>query len=311
MEAPDRNGRGWLRALGLLALATALSVVHPAVLVAVPFILLVFALPGRRAMAVLVASLAAILVLGGPADSGLWSLERGWGLLLGGWFAALTMSRPRAHFSSRAIGAVTGTFLVMVLFLLVRPGGWEIVDWTVTSRMEEGIATALEVMRLVRGEDALPQAFMTAVLETARLQGRIFPAMLGLASLAGLGVAWWLYLRLARREDRGVGPLEEFRFNDQLVWVLITGLTLFLLGSSDGVSRAGVNAMVFMGGLYVLRGAGVVVFLSGGVSVLGVLLLCVGMIFLAPVIIAGAMFIGLGDTWLDLRRRAGAALGRP
>ncbi len=311
MEAPDRNGRGWLRALGLLALATALSVVHPAVLVAVPFILLVFALPGRRAMAVLVASLAAILVLGEPADSGLWSLERGWGLLLGGWFAALTMSRPRAHFSSRAIGAVTGAFLVMVLFLLVRPGGWEIVDWTVTSRMEEGIATALEVMRLVRGEDALPQAFMTAVLETARVQGRIFPAMLGLASLAGLGVAWWLYLRLARREDRGVGPLEEFRFNDQLVWVLITGLTLFLLGSSDGVARAGVNAMVFMGGLYVLRGAGVVVFLSGGVSVLGVLLLCVGMIFLAPVIIAGAMFIGLGDTWLDLRKRAGAASGRP
>jgi hypothetical protein len=311
MEAPDRNGRGWLRALGLLALATALSVVHPAVLVAVPFILLVFAIPGRRATAILLASLAAILVLGGPSDSGLWSLERAWGLLLGGWFTALTLSRPRAHFIPRAIGAVAGTTLVMVLLLLIRPGGWEIVDWTVTSRMEEGIATALEVLRLVRGEDALPQAFMTAVLETASLQARIFPAMLALASVAGLGVAWWLYVRLARRGDGGVGPLEEFRFNDQLVWVLITGLTLFLLGSSDGVSRAGVNAMVFMGGLYVVRGAGVVVFLSGGVSVLGVLLLCVGMVFLAPVIITGAMIIGLGDTWLDLRKRAGAALGRP
>ena len=311
MEAPDRNGRGWLRALGLLALATALSVVHPAVLVAVPFILLVFALPGRRATAILVASLAAILVLGGPVDSGLWSLERAWGLLLGGCFAALTMSRPRAHFIQRAIGAVAGTILVMVLLLLVRPGGWEIVDWTVTSRMEEGIATALEVLRLVRGEDALPQAFLTAVLETAHLQARIFPAMLALASVAGLGVAWWLYVRFAGPEHRGVGPLEEFRFNDQLVWVLITGLTLFLLGSGDGVSRAGVNAMVFMGGLYVVRGAGVVVFLSGGVSVLGVLLLCVGMVFLAPVIITGAMIVGLGDTWLDLRKRAGAALGRP
>ena len=50
-----------------------------------------------------------------------------------------------------ALGAVAGTFLVMLLFLTFHPGDWEVVDWAVTSRMEDGIATALEVMRLLRG----------------------------------------------------------------------------------------------------------------------------------------------------------------
>ena len=35
--------------------------------------------------------------------------------------------------------------------------------------------------------------------------------------------------------------------------------------------------------------------------------LALGLIFLPPVILMGALVIGLGDTWLDLRARARAA----
>jgi hypothetical protein len=96
--------------------------------------------------------------------------------------------------------------------------------------------------------------------------------------------------------------LKEFRFNDQMVWVLILGITALLL-SSGAVERAGANAVVFVGALYALRGAGVVLFLTGGVSLFGGLLFLVGFIVLAPFVTLGAMFIGLGDTWFDLRGR--------
>ena len=67
--------------------------------------------------------------------------------------------------------------------------------------------------------------------------------------------------------------------------------------------------MVFMGGLYAMRGAAVLLFLSGGVSGFGVLFLIVGMLFLSPVLISGALLIGVGDTWFDLRSKAEAITG--
>ena len=81
----------------------------------------------------------------------------------------------------------------------------------------------------------------------------------------------------------------------------------------------GVAALVvFMGGLYTLHGAAVLLFLNSGVLVLGLFVVALGMLLLAhvlmlgilaPVLILGALFIGVGDTWLDLRSRAEAIAG--
>ena len=48
------------------------------------------------------------------------------------------------------------------------------------------------------------------------------------------------------------------------------------------------------------------VFLSGGISVLGSVLLAIAFLFVAPVLLAGAMIVGIGDPRLDLRERASA-----
>jgi hypothetical protein len=190
----------------------------------------------------------------------------------------------------------------MALLFWVQPGHWAVVDWAVRSRMERGMSAALEAFRYLRPE-GLSETFEARAAEAMVLQGTIFPALLGLASLAALGLAWWLWNRLSLGEEGDrLGPLREFRFNDQLVWILILGLGVLLLGSGL-LGRLGTNTVVFMGALFALRGVAVVLFLSGGVSFLGIVLFLVGLLFLAPLLVTGAFVIGLGDAWLNLRAR--------
>ena len=295
---------GWKRVFALFLVTLALSVVQPSVLAGIPLVLMVAALPVRRTGAYVAAAVAAFLALGGAARDGLWYAERGWAILLGGWFVALTLRWPTARFTTRGLGAVSGAAAAAVAVLGLSPGRWAVLDWRVGERMRAGISTALEAVRAVQGEgEALSPALVAAVYRTAEVQAQIFPATLGLASLAALGVAWWVYVRLGFGSDRGLGPMREFRFNDHLVWMFIAGLVLLVTGGESGPGRAGSNAVVFMGALYALRGTAVVVFLGGGVSALGALLLALGLLFVAPVVLAGALVIGLGDTWLDIRGR--------
>jgi len=309
LEADSSVRRGWIRAVGLIFASVAFSVIHSGLLVAVPFALLVLFLPCRRWVALATGFVVTGLALMGPTSSGLWYMERGWVLFLSGWFLALTLRWPESGFLSRGLGAVTGSFGAMALLFWSRPGAWAVADWAMTSRMEAGVAMALQAVQFSLGPEAVPQFVQAGVLETVALQAHLFPALLGLTSLASLGVAWWLYLRASQAESGGIGPFRELRFHDQLVWVLIVGL-LFFLGSGGLLDRVGVdlgrvgtNAVVFMGALYALRGAAVVLFLAGGVSFLGGVLLMFGFFFMAPLLLAGAFIMGLGDTWLDLRAR--------
>jgi hypothetical protein len=142
----------------------------------------------------------------------------------------------------------------------------------------------------------------------------VFPALLALQSLAALALAWATYHRLSRaRLGAPLRPLKEFRFNDQLVWGLIVGLTIVLLPTLSTVRGLGRNLLVFFGALYAVRGFGVLSWFMAPGS-LGVTLL-VGFIMLAAPVIqvfaalvlmflgAAAMALGLGDTWADWRNR--------
>jgi hypothetical protein len=130
----------------------------------------------------------------------------------------------------------------------------------------------------------------------------LLPALLALESLAALGLAWGLYQRLsAVKIGPALGPLTEFRFSDQLIWGLAVGLTLCLLPAFVEARGVGFNLLLFFGALYLVRGLGVLAWIAKGRYLFMILLGLIpqGLALLGVV----ALAFGLGDTWLDLRRR--------
>ncbi len=297
--------RTWPRAAALLVITLVFSVSSAGVLVAVPFVTLTMVLGSRRLPAAVAAMLAVFVAVGVPTRGGVWYLERGWAVVLAGWFVVLTMRWPRSRFFPRAFAAVAATAALTGLLVMVRPGSWSMVNWLITEGMMRSVSLA-QMSKAVMFEVSLSTAQLNTLFELVAQQGRLFPALLGLSSLSALAVAWWAYVRLSPGSGLGLGPLREFRFNDHLVWLLLTGLALIVLGAGDGWTSAGSNAVVFMGGLYAMRGAAVLLFLNGGVTGFGFFFLAVGMLFLPPVLIMGALVVGVGDTWLDLRSKATA-----
>ena len=301
--------RTWPRAAGLWFITLILSLSTSAgVLVAFPFLALTMVLGLRRLPAAVAAIFAVLVAVGVPARGGVWYFERGWAVVLAGWFVVLTMRWPRSRFFPRAFAAVAATTALVGLLLMVRPGSWSTVNWVLTEGL---MRTASFIAQVLMESD--PEAYSTGDLNTAyewtAQLGRLLPALLGLSSLSGLAVAWWAYVRLSAGSRLGLGPLRDFRFNDHFVWLLLIGLALLVFGSGEGWTSGGGNAVVFMGGLYAMRGAAVLLFLSGGVTGFGVLFLVVGMLFLSPVLISGALLVGVGDTWFDLRSKAEAIAG--
>ena len=98
-------------------------------------------------------------------------------------------------------------------------------------------------------------------------------------------------------------PLSEFRFNDQLVWGLVAGVTLLVLPTLNEARGLGLNLAAFFGVLYALRGLGVLDWFLAPRGFVRVLFIIA--IFLAwPVVGVFSLGLGLGDTWIDWRGRA-------
>jgi hypothetical protein len=127
----------------------------------------------------------------------------------------------------------------------------------------------------------------------------LLPALLALESLAALGLGWAIYRRLSPvKIGPPLGKLVDFRFNDQLIWGLAVGATLCLLPQFEEGRNAGYNLLLFFGTLYLIRGTGVLAWMSKGRYTLVFVLSLIPQVFI-PVTLA----LGLGDTWLDLRKR--------
>jgi len=304
-SSPRRRPRGWIRAAALLGVALANPVASPTILVGVPFLALALALGLRRFGVAVAAVFWMLFVVSGNPGDGVWYVERGWALIAGGCFAALTFRRPDEPFSVRALLALAVGAGATGLFLGLRGGAWEALRWAVRDRMIDGVATVIDAWQVMRGGEAVSPALVSTLYRTVELQAAVFPALVGIASMAGLGVAWWLYVRLSSGSDQGLRPVRDFRFNDHLVWLFIGGLLLLVIRWGDALASVGANAVVFMGALYALRGAAVIMFLSGGLSVLGYVLVALGLIFVPPLVFMGALVVGIGDTWLDVRSKVG------
>jgi hypothetical protein len=294
------TGGRWPAVVGLSLVVIMLSVVQPALLVFVPLGLLLVAIPSRPLRLHLVGLgmlLLALTLIGAHADM-LWYAQRGWVLVLGAWFVGMVVTWPRASFISRALAAVTGSVGTAVVLFVVRRGGWQQLDWTIGQSYRREAATVAVQMNA----GSLGKEFSGAMMQAAALQARLYPALLALASVAALGLAWWAYRRLVARESP-LGLLRDFRFSDELVWVLIAGLALVVAPLGDVAARAGVNVLAFMVALYALRGLAVLLALVGMPSIVGTIVAVVVALLLYPVVMTGAVVLGITDTWLDLRTR--------
>lgn len=306
--------RGWavVRAVALTLVVALFAPVSPVVLVCVP--LAVQLLAFRRTDAISLA-LAAVLLLvvfqPGGGTGPLWFAERAWGLLLGGGFVAVTVLWSHASLLLRSLAALAAGIVAVVATGLVRPDLAAELDWWIVQELQRAAGLAYEWMASGAGIGGLGPGFERRVLAVADWQSVLYPSFLALASLASLAVGWFVVRRLSGREEV-LGPVREFRFSGGLVWLLVAGCVLFLLPAGETVRRVGENAMVFMGGLYLLRGVGVLLWVGASVltTTWSAALWSVVALLLYPVVLTVALLLGIGDTWIDVRTRLTALMGR-
>jgi hypothetical protein len=119
---------------------------------------------------------------------------------------------------------------------------------TVTSVIESHPKEWQQLVDKVPAFSELPTETERGLASVSDVGRTIFPSLLALESLAALALAWATYHRLGRtRLGAPLQPLREFRFNDQLVWGLIVGLTTILVPTLSTLRGFGQNLLVFFG----------------------------------------------------------------
>jgi hypothetical protein len=211
------------------------------------------------------------------------------------------------------VGLSFGIGLALVLFASKKP---ELVERTIkteyTRRVDSWLADwaamsdTPEWKQFTRdnpGMETLSRESSDRLRELPPKTARLYPAVLALESLSVLALAWALYHRVSRsRIGPPLAPLKEFRFNDQLVWGLVLGITAVAVPTLKIFSTVGLNLLVFFGALYALRGLGVLAWFFAPGRLMVALTIALA-IFIWPLLGVFALGIGLGDTWLDWRSR--------
>jgi hypothetical protein len=286
---------------------------------------------GRAFLAVAWVAIATLMaVQSGTAPTPFYNLVRGWSLLLAGSFGIVCLFSLRRPLFARALLALGITMALAMIMSVIGPVTLSQASKTVATEFARRNAETMSAMNeviqthpaqwtdLTSKVPKLAEAVAETPKELTLLSGwgiTVFPALLALQSLAALALAWATYHRLGRaRLGAPLRPLREFRFNDQLVWGLIVGLTIMLLPTLTSLRGAGKNLLVFFGALYAVRGFGVLTWFmapgSLGITLtVGFLMLLVPLlnVFVALAFVMAAiasLALGLGDTWADWRNRA-------
>ena len=283
-------------------------VLAPPVLVFAPFAgLLLLAGPRtvRGWLWLLATGVATILWLnqsGGLAGQ----FTRAAAVLLTGTFLALTLWRPSARFS-RALVSTAIAGLALVAWMWHLGVGWSELQHAV----EQDLWSANRdfIMRVGQTATGGGNQLLDEMSTMARTIAALYPALLSLAGVAGLRLAWAWHHRIAQRPlgDAPAG-FASFEFSDQLVWGWVVGLALCLLPLPPVSSAIGANVLMVWAFLYAARG--LAVFSAGSKRVPGhvIATLTVVAMFLLPFVIGGLTLLGLADTWLDFRRRLTASI---
>jgi len=227
-------------------------------------------------------------------------------VLMTGSFLALTVWRPSAQFSrALAATAIGGGGLMLWM--------WDFdVSWMAVREAVEQELWRYNRDFIVRMGQVAPGMSQPGILDqmsaTVRTIGLLYPALLALASMGGVTLAWVWHRRIARR-PLGPAPagFSAFEFSDQLVWGWVFGLALCLAPLPEVWSWVGANLLLVWAVLYAVRGLAVFAAGARRVPTLVIATLSLIAMLLLPFVVGGLTLLGLADTWLDFRRRLAAS----
>jgi hypothetical protein len=274
----------------------------------------------RAALAVIWLALAIWMLVqpAGPPGTAYSEMARAWAIVLAASFGLISLLSSTTAFFVRSLAAIGIALAVALTIALSSPSGmarFQHAGGEELMRRAAGTLTQFqqkwdtEQWKDLTARAPLLQAAddwaADAERDIPKHTTPLIPALLALESLAALGLAWSVYHRLsAVKIGPALGPLTEFRFNDQMIWALAVGLTLSLLPAFSDGRNAGFNLLLFFGALYAIRGLGVLAWISKGryLFIIVLSLIPQGVLLLGLLSLA----LGLGDTWLDIRRRARA-----
>ena len=273
---------------------------------------------GARAVLAVILVALAIWVLATPAGSPgtpYDQMARGWALLLAASFGLVSLWSISTGFFVRALTSVGIAIAIGFIIALASPSGLARFQHAAGEELTQRVTDRIAQIEQARSTpawhdfaekspaiDPLYDDLEKVMRATPDHAAELLPALLAIESLVALALGWSLYGALsAVRIGPPLSPLTEFRFNDQLVWGLAVGATLFLLPAFVEGKNAGLNLLLFFGTLYLVRGIGLLGWITRGRYVL------MGILSLIPpfslMLFVLALVFGLGDTWLDLRRR--------
>ena len=275
----------------------------------------------RVALAVIWLALAVWMLLqpAGPPGTAYNQMARAWAIVLAASFGLVSLLSATTAFFVRGLSAVGIALAVGFTIALSSPSGIARIQHSGGEELMRRAAESLTLFQQKWDTEQWKDLTARAPLlqaaddwaadierELPKHTTPLLPALLALESLAALGLAYSVYNRLSTvKIGPLLGPLTEFRFNDQIIWALAVGLTLSLLPAFSEGRNAGFNLLLFFGTLYAIRGLGVLAWISRGRYLFIILLSLIPQgIFLLGLL---ALALGLGDTWLDLRRRARAS----
>lgn len=299
---------------GVLIVALSVSPVSPLLLVLIPLGLMLVALRPGDVSALLTGVVLLVLAFGSVAASpdSDWFAQRAWALLLGGGFVVATLTARHATLLGRSFRALLIGGVFVAAAGLLDPDVLMGLDAWMADRVQYASVLLLQWTATVDAQPEVAASMTRAITTWAEVQKQIYPALLALASLPALAIGWYLLGRLTGRPE-ALAPIRGFRFNDHLVWMLAGGLALYALPLGETAARIGGNAALFMGALYVVRGTaiGVWILTARGASPFIWTLLAIVAALLYPAAIGAAFAVGMGDTWLDVRRRLGRLASSP
>lgn len=230
-----------------------------------------------------------------------------WALFVTGAFVALMLTGRCSLVSGALLSTVFG---------LGAATAW---TWWLDTRWQEiqlAVAhTGWEFCRQLLAQGGLtPERLDSARVYVNALAGgvaviaQLFPGLLVLTALPGLALAWTWYHRIAAQPAGSpAGRFAEFRFSDQLVWLVVLALAVLVLALPTPVIELAGNLAVVVGALYAARGAAILWGTLNGFPLAVLALILVGVLFVLPVALGGCFALGLADTWVDFRRRYAVA----